>query len=107
MLKIDLGNIIFIEGMKNYVAIHHGNPSSAIPCIEKTLALISMKELEDRLPARSFMRVHKSFIVAIQKITAIEGNSITLNNSNATISLGESYRQKFMDTMKEKLIGRP
>jgi len=106
MLKINLSSITFIEGMKNYVAIHHANPSSPIPHIEKTLALISMKELEDRLPAQRFMRVHKSFIVAVQKITAIEGNSIQINSTNTTIVLGESYRQKFMDTMKEKLIGR-
>jgi two-component system LytT family response regulator len=99
MLKIDLGEIHFIEGMKNYVAIHHGTG--------KTLALLSMKELEDRLPANNFMRVHKSFIVSLQMITAIEGNSITLKNNKTTILVGESYREKFMTILKEKLIGRP
>ncbi|HEY4063112.1 MAG TPA: LytTR family DNA-binding domain-containing protein [Puia sp.] len=99
MLKINLSDIRFIEAMKNYVAIHHGT--------EKTLALLPMKELEDRLPANKFMRVHKSFIVSIQMITAIEGNSITLKNDKTPILLGESYREKFMTIMKEKLIGRP
>ena len=98
MLKINLGDIIFIEGMKNYVAIHHG--------VEKTMALLSMKELEDRLPGNDFMRVHKSYIVALPYITMIEGNSISLKKSDHKIFVGEAYREKFMETMKEKLLGR-
>jgi two-component system LytT family response regulator len=109
MLKIDTGDILFIEGMKNYVAIHHTGATVSSPTIprpEKVLALLSMKELEDRLPTSQFMRVHKSFIVAIQQITAVEGNTISLRNSPAKILLGESYRAKFMETIKEKLLGR-
>lgn len=99
MNKINIHDIRYAEGMKNYVAIHHG--------VEKTLALLSMKELEERLPAQSFMRVHKSFIVSIPHISAIEGNEILLRESKTRVLLGESYRTRFFEAMKGKLIGRP
>jgi DNA-binding LytR/AlgR family response regulator len=98
LIKIDLRDICYIEGMKNYVSIHHG--------VEKTLSLISMKEMEEKLPAGLFMRVHKSFIVAIPRITAVEGNEIILKSCHGRVLLGEAYRQKFLDSIKEKVIGR-
>src|SRR5215211_7449418 len=57
LLKINLADIDFIEGMKNYVAIHCGD--------KKTLAYTSMKELEEKLSGKQFIRVHKSFIIPI------------------------------------------
>lgn len=98
MLKINLSDILFVEGMKNYVAIHHGS--------EKTMVLLPMKELEERLPAANFMRVHKSFIVSLSYITMIEGNTISVRNRNEKIPVGEAYRERFMETMREKLLGR-
>lgn len=99
MAKINIGDILCIEGMKNYVAIHHDN--------QKTLALLSMKELEERLPSGAFMRVHRSFIVSVRHITAIEGNEILLRGVSPRVLLGESYRQRFFEVMRGKLIGRP
>jgi two-component system LytT family response regulator len=96
MLKINLGEIDYIEGMKNYVAIVHNG--------HKTMALLNMKDLQDRLPKKGFMRVHKSFIVALRKITAVEGNRIHLNNIKAEILLGDTYRTEFLETMKHKLL---
>jgi two-component system, LytTR family, response regulator len=96
MLKINLSEIDYIEGMKNYVAIVHNG--------QKTMALLNMKDLQDRLPKRSFMRVHKSFIVALKRITAVEGNRIHLNNIKAEILLGDTYRTDFLETMKHKLL---
>ncbi|AKQ44870.1 hypothetical protein TH63_03325 [Rufibacter radiotolerans] len=96
MLKINLVDIDYVEGMKNYVAIHHNGL--------RTLALLNMKALEDRLPSRQFMRVHKSFIIALSKITAIEGNQIQLKNIKADIALGDTYRQAFHEIMRKKLM---
>lgn len=98
MRKINLDEILFIEALKNYVTIHHGN--------EKSMALISLKELEERLPASKFMRVHKSFIISISSIKGIDGNSILLKNSSSSILLGDAYRSAFLDIMKNKLVGR-
>lgn len=98
LLKINLPDIDYIEGMKNYVAIYHNG--------HKTLALLNMKDLEDRLPKKHFMRVHKSFIVALRKITGVEGNLIRLKNINAEIILGETYKPDFLQRVKGKLLDR-
>jgi two-component system LytT family response regulator len=96
MLKINFKDIDYIEGMKNYVAIHHdGN---------KTLALLNMKDLEERLPARYFMRIHRSYIIPLEKIISIEGNSVHLRRVKEEILLGETYRPAFLERMKGKII---
>ncbi len=95
-LKINLADIDYVEGMKNYVAIHCG--------AKKILVLTSMKELEERLPKNQFMRIHKSFIIAINRITGIEGNQVLLKDVNAEILIGDSYKPELMELVKNKMI---
>ena len=96
LLKINLDDIEYLEGMKNYVAIHCQG--------KKTLVYTTMKELEERLPAKKFLRVHKSFIIPVSKITGIEGNLVHLKNVNAEILIGESYKAELMDIIRNKMI---
>lgn len=96
LLKINLVEIDYIEGMKNYVAIYIGG--------KKILVYTSMKDLEDRLPARQFIRVHKSFIIPIDRITGIEGNRVMLKGITAEIITGESYKATLMEIVKGKMI---
>lgn len=96
LLKINLADIDFIESMKNYVAIHRGG--------QKTLVYTSMKELEERLPRKQFLRVHKSFIIPVSRITGIEGNMVRLKNVTAEIVIGESYKTELMEIIKGKMI---
>jgi two-component system, LytTR family, response regulator len=96
ILKINLKEIDYIEGMKNYVAIHHDGT--------KTMALLNMKDLEDRLPARDFMRIHRSYIIALEKIIAIEGNTVFLRKVKEGILLGETYKPAFLERMKGKIM---
>lgn len=96
MLKINIREIDYIEGMKNYVAIYHNG--------QKTMALLNMKDLEERLPKKHFMRIHKSFIVPINKISAIEGNQVFIKNVKAEILLGETYKPAFLEIMRGKII---
>jgi len=96
LLKINLHEIDYIEGMKNYVAIFCGG--------KKTLVYTSMKELEERLPHKSFIRVHKSFIIPIAKITGIEGNLLRLKNVTAEVQIGESYKADLMEIIRNKMI---
>lgn len=96
MLKINIAEIDFVEGMKNYVAFHHNGI--------QTLALLTMRDVEDRLPKTQFTRVQKSFIVALNKIISIDGNRIVLKGISAEILIGETYRKDFLDTMKLKLL---
>jgi len=96
MLKINLADIDYIEGMKNYIAIYHNGT--------KTMALLSMKDIEERLPKKHFMRVHKSFIVAVKRIAMIEGNTIRLNQVKAEVPIGETYKSVFFELMKKKIM---
>ncbi|HVU56342.1 MAG TPA: LytTR family DNA-binding domain-containing protein [Puia sp.] len=96
MLRINFSDIDYIESMKNYIAIHHNGV--------KTLALLTMKDLEDRLPPARFMRIHRSFIIPVDKITAIEGNMVMLRNVREGILLGETYRPAFLEKMRGKML---
>lgn len=97
LLKIELSEIAFIEGMKNYVAIHNSG--------KKTMVNTSMKRMEEQLSNRQFIRVHKSFIVPVAHITGIEGNSIRLKGVSFPIAIGENYRDVVMELVKGKVIG--
>ncbi|HXD76254.1 MAG TPA: LytTR family DNA-binding domain-containing protein, partial [Puia sp.] len=68
LVKLNLGEILFIEGLRNYVAIH--TPS------RKVVSLQRLKALEEQLPADQFIRVHHSYIVAKRAISAIQDNEI-------------------------------
>ena len=96
LLKINLAEIEYIEGMKNYVAIFLGG--------KKTLVYTNLKDLVNHLPARQFIRVHKSFIIPINRVTGIEGNRIILKNVTAEILIGESYKDELMELIKNKMI---
>src|SRR6476469_228809 len=96
LLKINLDEIDYIEGMKNYVAIYCGG--------KKTLVYTSMKDLEERLPKKQFLRVHKSFIIPIPRITGIEGNLLRLKNVTAEILIGENYKAELMEIIRGKMI---
>jgi two-component system, LytTR family, response regulator len=96
LLKINLDDIDYIEGMKNYVAIYRSG--------QKTMVYTSMKDIEERLPQKQFLRVHKSFIIPIAKITGIEGNLLRLQDVKAEILIGESYKANLMEIIRNKMI---
>ena len=96
LLKINLADIEYIEGMKNYVAIYRGG--------QKTLVYTNLKDLVNHLPANDFIRIHKSFIIPIVRVTGIEGNRILLKNVSAEILIGENYKADLMELIKHKMI---
>jgi DNA-binding LytR/AlgR family response regulator len=96
LLKINLDDIEYIEGMKNYVAIYIGG--------KKTMVYTNLKDLVNHLPAKQFIRVHKSFIIPINRITGIEGNQIILKNVMAAILIGDSYKDDLMEIIKHRMI---
>jgi DNA-binding LytR/AlgR family response regulator len=95
--KIELDEIVYIEGMKNYVTIHKEQ--------QQVMTLLNMKDLDNDLPKDQFIRVHKSYIISIDKIKIIEGNQIFLKNVKESIPLSETYRQAFFDLLKQTIIG--
>lgn len=76
--KIYVDEILFIEGLQNYVTIHTGK--------SKYVTLLNLKKLEQELDAKAFIRVHKSFLVPVRKIDAIEGNEIFIQSHRIPIS---------------------
>ncbi len=94
-IKVDYRDIDYIEGRKNYVAIICGQQS--------LLTLITIKELEEKLPADRFVRIHKSCIVSIDKIESIEGNIVRLKSRAASdLVIGNTYRESFFERMNGK-----
>jgi two-component system, LytTR family, response regulator len=96
LIKIILSEIIFIEGLGNYVAINTAK--------DKILCLITFKELEIKLSPGHFIRVHKSFIISIANITMIEGNQVRLGTH--AIPIGENYKARLLETLGDKIINK-
>ena len=94
--QIELERILYIEGLKDYVKIHvEGEP-------HPVLSLMSLKSLEEQLPADRFIRVHRSYIVQPAKIRTIERNSIVFGRERIPIS--ENYRQAFFDFLADRSL---
>jgi two-component system, LytTR family, response regulator len=84
LLKVVFKDIIYIEGLKDYIKIHLKSTTKPI------VARMSMKLIEEQLPASIFIRVQKSYIVSKEYITAIRKNSIFIGNIE--IPVGDNYR---------------
>lgn len=87
--QIPLERIRYIEGLKDYVKIHVEGEAHPV------VSLLSLKSLEEQLPADRFVRVHRSYIVQPSKIHTIERNRILFDRERIPIS--ENYRQSFYD----------
>lgn len=83
VFRIFYQDILYIESMKEYVAYHTAEG--------RTLSLGSLKRLEQELPTDLFMRIHKSYIANISRITALEGNMVHLDGQK--LPIGSSYRE--------------
>jgi two-component system, LytTR family, response regulator LytT len=87
LVRVAFGDILYIEGLKDYVKVHLQNNPKPL------LSLTSLKTLEEKLPAKHFMRVHRSFIVSLGKIGAVTKNSIQIGNVNIPVS--EQHKDAF------------
>jgi two-component system LytT family response regulator len=92
--KVYLHDILFIEGLKDYISIF----TSA----ERIITLQGMKKMEDALPEKHFVRVHKSYIVALNKIDSIERSRIQIGDK--IIPVGDTYRDEFFRMIENKNI---
>lgn len=81
--KVVLSDIIYIEGLRDYIQIHLTSAPKPL------LVRMSVKAIEEMLPARSFVRIHKSYIVATDSVTAIRKNSIFIGRKELTV--GDTY----------------
>lgn len=96
MQQIAVKDILFIEGLKDYVRIYIDGSDMSV------MTLMSMKALERSLPASMFMRVHRSYIVNTSKISTIERNHLVFGKHNVPVS--DSFRQQFFDYVARHTI---
>jgi DNA-binding LytR/AlgR family response regulator len=92
MVRVELDDILFIEGLKNYVSIFTRT--------KRIVALQVMKQLEEILPPDRFLRVHKSYIVAVDKINSVERQEIYINDK--IIPIGITYQEPFFKMLNSK-----
>lgn len=88
--KVAIRDILFVEGMKDYLRIHTRE--------EKIMTLLNFAKLEELLPAQDFARVHRSFLVAIDKIDHIEKNRIQI--ADQLIPISDTYAEAFYKMLK-------
>lgn len=92
--KLNIKDILYIEGLKNYVAIHLKN--------KQIITYNTLKHIGESLPKQNFIQIHKSYIVAIHHIEKTNSISIQINKRN--LPIGNSYKKNFFDRIKKNEI---
>lgn len=93
-LRVNLLDILYVEGVKDYVKI--------VTTQKSFLTKSTMKNIEERLPSSIFVRIHKSYIISLKHMMQIENNRIVYDKNR--IPIGEQYKEKFLDLISNKRI---
>lgn len=88
-IRIAFKDILYVEGLKDYVKIFTTQ--------EMILTRLNLKGIEAKLPNTEFIRIHRSFIVSLSKITAFQKSQVSIDNQ--IIPIGDAYRQRFLDLL--------
>lgn len=98
LVKVNFDDIIYIEGLKDYVIIRLMQG--------RVITLQTMKSLEDKLPVGKFKRIHRSYIVAMDKITAIEGNMVEVleKDKPKLLPIGKNYRDELLELIDKNRL---
>lgn len=94
LVKIRWDDILYVEGLKDYVTIH--TP------LQKIVSLQRLKILEDQLPRQKFMRIHNSFIISLASIKTIQRDKVQIGE--AWIPIGDTYRKAFKEFVEGKQL---
>lgn len=89
LLKINFNDIKYIEGLKDYIKIHLKSTPRAV------ITRMAMKAIEEELPVSKFLRIHKSYIVSLEHITAIRKNSVFVDELE--LPVGENFREAVLN----------
>lgn len=95
IMRIEINQILFIEGMREYVRIHLEN-------MKPIMTLISMKKIALKLPETQFMRIHRSYIVNLEKITTIERSRVIFDK--VIIPVSDQHKEKFQKYIKDNFL---
>lgn len=104
MVKITLSNVIYIEGMSEYLKIHlTGTDERGLPQ-KPVIALYSLKRIEERLP-EVFMRIHRSYIINLRYVKEVSKTRVTMEN-NVILPIGELYKENLNNYLLRNYIGK-
>ncbi len=92
LIKVNFDEIFYFESFRDYITIHTTS--------DKIMTLQSLRSFEETLPSDKFLRIHKSHLIAIDKISAIENNRILINNT--FLPIGEVYRDHVFTKLQLK-----
>jgi DNA-binding LytR/AlgR family response regulator len=95
MIKIMKSDIVFVEGLQNYVKIHLRG--------ETVIAYLTLLEVAQFLPPERFLRIHHSFIINLEHISAVEQSRVTLDN-HTSLNLGRHYKEAFLEKINSLLL---
>lgn len=93
-VQVSVDNIVYIESMDNYVKLHLLDNSTLV-------SQISLKKMEELLPDKEFVRVHRSYLVAVTKIERYNKQSIKLMGIDEEIPVGRNYVTELGDLLKD------
>lgn len=98
LVKINFDDVVYIEGLKDYVIIKLD--------ASRVITLQTMKSLEDKLPTAIFKRIHRSFIVNLNKVHAIVGNMVEVMEKGQAkhLPIGKNYRDELLDLINQNRI---
>ncbi|TPE45839.1 LytR/AlgR family response regulator transcription factor [Pontibacter mangrovi] len=91
-LKVAYSDILYVEGLKNYVSLY-------LPG-QRLVTYQSLTDLAEQLPQPPFYRVHRSYIISIEKVSMIDGNTVYIGEKE--IPVGETYREGFLRMIRDK-----
>ena len=94
--RINFNDILYIEGLKDYVKVYTKN------AVKPVMSITTMKLLESKLPESKFMRVHRSFIVNLEKIDTIERSRIVFGKTYIPVS--DQYKDKFQEFLDRNFL---
>lgn len=93
--KVHPNDILYIEGLRNFVSIH---------LIDKQIITYNtLKHFENELPQNNFVKIHKSYIVSIQHITKTDSLSVYISNGN-NLPIGDTYKKSFFETINKRML---
>lgn len=98
LIKVNYADIIYIEGLKDYVIIRMAN--------SRVITLQTMKSLESKLPAGQFKRIHRSYIVGVNQIKAIVGNMVEIMEKGQAkhLPIGKNYREELLAIINQNKL---
>ncbi len=98
IVKVNISDIRYIEGMSEYLKVWLDTDAKPI------ITLLSMKKMEERLPA-NFMRIHRSYIINLNKIEEVNKNRIILDK-DTYLPIGDLYKEAFQRYLDTKFLGK-